>query len=106
MSANAGTLNFTSVYTQTSGSTALNGGGITSSTQLNINGGTLSGTGTIAGGVSITSGAILSPGSPGFSPGTINITGNYVQSPTGTYLAEIGGLTAHDSDLRGGYALR
>jgi len=91
VNANAGTLNFTAVYTQTSGSTVLNGGGITSSTLLNINGGTLTGTGTIGGGVSITSSAILSPG---FTPGTINITGNYAQSATGSYLAEIGGLTA------------
>jgi uncharacterized repeat protein (TIGR01451 family) len=91
VNANTGTLNFTGVYTQTSGATNLNGGGITSNTQLNINGGKLAGTGTVTGNVSITSGAILSPG---FTPGTINITGNYAQSSTGSYLAEIGGPTA------------
>jgi len=91
VNANAGTLNFSGVYTQTSGSTALNGGGIATNTLLNINGGTLAGTGTITGNVSIGSGGILSPG---FTPGTINITGNYTQNSTGSYLAEIGGLTA------------
>jgi uncharacterized repeat protein (TIGR01451 family) len=95
VSANAGTLSFTGVYTQPAGSgasTLLNGGSITASaTGLNINGGTLGGTGSITGNVSVTTGGLLSPG---FSPGTITLNGGYTQSNTGSYLVEIAGLAA------------
>jgi len=82
-------------YTQTSGVTALSGGGITNNSSLNINGGLLTGTGVIgnggAAGVSVASGGTVSPG---FSPGTITVQGPYTQATGGTYNAEIGGLTA------------
>ena len=50
--------------------------------------GLLSGIGTLTGNV-INSGTV----GPGNSPGTINITGNYTQSPTGTLNIEVGGGT-------------
>jgi hypothetical protein len=76
-------------FTQTAGSTILNGGNISISTTLNIQGGSLSGAGTIAGNVS--SGGSVRPGA---SPGIINITGNYTQTSTGALDIEIGGLAA------------
>src|SRR5260370_27068999 len=85
VNANAGTLSFTGVYTQTTGTTQLNGGGITSPTQLNINGGMLAGTGTVTRGVSIASGGIFSPG---FTPGTIHINRNFTQRSTRSFLSE------------------
>src|ERR1700676_2416199 len=92
--AKGGTLAFSGTYTQTlaTSSTQLNGGSITAGTTgLNINGGKLGGTGSITGNVSVNNGGILSPG---FSPGTISLAGNYTQTATGSYLAEIAGLPA------------
>ena len=76
-------------YTQTAGHTILSGGDFnTSSTTWNINGGDLTGTGTITGNLS--NAALVSPGQ---SPGSLTITGNYTQTINGTLDIEIDGTT-------------
>jgi hypothetical protein len=85
----SGTLGFNAVYNQSAGTTRLNGGDLSTSTLLNIQGGTLSGTGTITGNVQ--NAATLAPG---LSPGVLNINGNYTQLASGTLAIEIGGTSA------------
>lgn len=85
----SGTLRFSSSYTQTSGATILNGGALASTTTLNIQGGSLSGFGTITANVS-NAGTVA----PGLSPGILTISGNYTQTSGGLLNIEIGGLTA------------
>ncbi len=94
---NAGTVTIASgtslgvnTYNQTAGSTVLNAGTINGGT-LSINGGALTGTGTIN--ASVTSGGQVIPGGNGVA-GTLAITGNYTQTATGTVLIDIGGTTA------------
>ena len=77
-------------YTQTAGSTVLNGGTINGGT-LNINGGSLSGTGTIN--ADVTNAGQVIPGGTG-AAGTLTINGNYTQTATGTLDIDIGGTTA------------
>jgi hypothetical protein len=88
----SGTLNFAfPVFTQTAGAINLNGGNLKSmNIPLEIQGGTLQGTGTITGNVNNSGGTL----SPGHSPGTITETGNYAQSAGGTLKIEINGTTA------------
>jgi hypothetical protein len=76
-------------YTQTAGATILNGGTINGG-PLNINGGALSGTGTINANVS--NGGQVIPGGAG-AAGTLTINGNYTQTATGSLKIEIGGTT-------------
>jgi hypothetical protein len=83
---NAGTIDGLGIYTQTTGQTINNGS--MSQTSIAINGGTLSGTGTITGNVTIGSGASVSPGN---STGTLTINGTF--SSSGNLFFEIGGLT-------------
>ncbi|MFD0930809.1 beta strand repeat-containing protein, partial [Methylophilus glucosoxydans] len=71
-------------YTQTSGRTVVNGS--LSANEVNVAGGSLSGTGWVIGNVS-NSGLI----GPGASPGTLNIDGDYTQLSNGSLLMEIGG---------------
>lgn len=82
-------------YTQTAGSLTLNGGNFTTGDNAcNIQGGTVSGTGTITVGTLTNTGGVIGPG---MSAGTLSITGNpgnYTQSANGTLAIEIGGLTA------------
>ncbi len=73
-------------YTQTAGSTDVNGtliapGGV------NITGGTLSGSGTIDG--SVVNGALIAPG----DPTKLTINGDYTQGPNGTLVIDISSLT-------------
>ena len=75
-------------YTQTGGSTTLASGTLTAGT-VDIQGGTLSGVGTVNG--SVTNGGQVTPGA---SAGTLAISGNYTQSSGGKLNVEIGGLTA------------
>ena len=64
VNANSGTLTFNGVFTQTAGHTVLNGGNLATNSTLNIQGGTLKGSGTITGGIS--NGGTVAPGlSPG-----------------------------------------
>jgi outer membrane autotransporter protein len=95
-----GTLILSGINTYTS-PTNINGGvlqvdGSIASTLTTVNsGGTLAGIGTIGGDV-INSGIV----SPGDSPGTLTITGNYTQNSNGTLHTEIGGLNSGvNSDL-------
>ena len=82
-----GTLNLASGLTQLSGTTRLSGGFLNGGT-FNLNGGMLSGSGVIN--ASVINGAVISPGS---SPGTLTINGNYTQTATGVVQMELGGLT-------------
>jgi len=83
----SGTLAFGNPFTQTLGETRLAGGSLSGGT-FNFTGGTLSGTGTING--TVVNGAVVSPGS---SPGTLTINGNYTQTAAGVLQMELGGLT-------------
>jgi len=75
-------------FVQTSGQTVVNGT-LNSVPAVQIQGGTLSGSGTINANV-IMGGTI----SPGNSPGILTINGNYTQTAFGAYVAELAGLTA------------
>jgi hypothetical protein len=74
-----------------SGSTLLNGGSLASSNPINIQGGILSGTGTID--ADITNAGHIMPGGNA-SSGNIVVTGDYVQTAAGALDIDIGGLTA------------
>lgn len=81
----AGTIGF-SVFTQTTGTTRLAGGALFADV-VSIWGGSLTGTGSVLGTVSN-----FATMAPGFSPGTIDITGAYQQiGSSGRYEVEIGG---------------
>lgn len=84
----SGTISFGS-FTQTAGVTVLNGGSISSGATLNMNGGSVSGSGSVSANVSN-----AATFDPGFSPGTIAITGTYMQTAVGSFEVEIGGFTA------------
>jgi uncharacterized repeat protein (TIGR01451 family) len=92
-SALSGIMGFSS-YTQSSGTTTLGPGGISVATPMAINGGTLNGAGTITGNVNNSGGNV----SPGSSPGTIAITGNYTQGSAGSMLIELAGTSAGQFD--------
>jgi virginiamycin B lyase len=82
-----GYLDLASLYVQTAGSTILDGGNLAG--QLNIQGGVLTGAGTISG--KVTNASQVSFASPA---GRIIVTGNYTQTASGSSLAKIGGRTA------------
>jgi fibronectin-binding autotransporter adhesin len=83
-----------------SGDTSINAGtlqvnGSIASANTFVNpGGALAGVGTIGGNL-FNSGAV----SPGDSPGTLTVNGNYTQNATGTLRIEIGGLALPQHDL-------
>ncbi len=89
VSAQAGTMSFDNSFTQTAGQLALNGGAVTCPTTIQIQGGSVTGTGTIN--ASLKSYGLVAPGN---SPGLLIITGNYQQVATATLSIEIGGTTA------------
>ena len=76
------------MFTQTTGQTILNGGALATSSTLNIQGGTLKGSGTVTGGVS--NGGTVAPG---LSPGILNVVGNYSQTAAGKLAIELNGTT-------------
>lgn len=78
-------------YTQTSGSTRVDGRLIAN--DIHIDGGTLRGSGVVDGNVTVNGGQI----NPGNSPGTLEITGDLVLTEAGTLHMEVG------SDGLGGY---
>ena len=90
-SLNAGTVTISSSglfttgtnYTQTAGSTLVNGTlAATGGAIVNIQGGTVGGTGKINGNVEVA--GTMMPGAPG-TPGTLTIFGNYEQTGTGIF---------------------
>jgi len=83
----SGMLAFNGGFTQTAGATKLSGGAISSTGTLNILGGELSGSGTIDGSLLNAAGLV----SPGNSPGTLFIHGDYTQNTAGSLLIEIAG---------------
>jgi hypothetical protein len=96
-----GTLGTGSVR-QLTGSTAVAGGAALGfagfSPTLTVDGGELSGTGTITGAVT-NAGGTVQPGRPASSPGALTIDGTYTQAAGGTLAVEIEGLapgTGHD----------
>ncbi|EGF33017.1 outer membrane autotransporter [Oxalobacteraceae bacterium IMCC9480] len=93
-SATAGTTTFAGSFVQNSGFTRL-GTGVTAPANLavggagfRLNGGTLGGSGTLSGNLAVAGGTL----SPGFSPGSLTITGNLDLSASGTTTIELGGL--------------
>ena len=88
VSVNSGTLDFQGIYSQTAGLTLLNGGNINNTYGLEIQGGTLAGSGTVSG--SVTNSGTVSPGSP---LGHLAIGGTYVQTANGTLDIALGGTT-------------
>jgi hypothetical protein len=89
------TLAVAGAYTQSSGTTVLNGGTL-HATAVNINAGTMSGLGTIIGNVT-NSGTLDVGDSPNQtiqSVGILAIQGNYTQTSLGTLNIEIGGNVA------------
>ncbi|MGB8662269.1 MAG: Ig-like domain repeat protein, partial [Candidatus Acidiferrum sp.] len=101
----AGILGFGGSFTQTAGNTFLNGGNIQTTVPMNIQGGTVTGSGTVtgatsAGGISNANGTL----SPGVSAIVGSITlgtgggGNYSQGATGVYDVKIGGASAGQYD--------
>ena len=90
----SGTLSIGS-YTQTAGTTDLNGGGLEFSSPAQILGGQLLGSGTINGSV-VNIGGLLSPGR---SPGSIILNGDYTEGTAGALLFELGGLAGGQFDF-------
>ena len=86
--ASTATLEFTASYTQTGGTTQLDGGTLAATAPLDIQGGTLKGNGSVAASVS-SSGTVA----PGLTAGILSIGGSYSQASGGKLLAEIGGTT-------------
>lgn len=86
----AGTTAFSGgVYTQFSGRTILDGGALQHNLALQIQGGTVEGSGTINAAIDNSGGTI----SPGLSPGGLVSNGSFTQGAGGTYFVEIGGYT-------------
>jgi PKD repeat protein len=84
--AQSGTLDFTSSYFQTAGSTVVTGGVISASVPIDIEGGSVSGTGIIVG--TVTNNGTISPG---FSPGVLHFQGNVTCKSNSVLAIEIGG---------------
>ncbi len=83
-------------YKQLSGSTRLVGGRLASDgLTLNLDGGTLAGTGTVSADVRTATGGTIAPGAPGTagSTGILKIVGNYGQHQGGVLKTDIKGAT-------------
>jgi hypothetical protein len=90
----SGTLLFPNGYTQTAGKTVLDGGALSVNTSINIQGGSVTGSGSITGSVANAAGVI----SPGNSIGTLNFNGNYSQAGGGALSIELGGRNSGQFD--------
>ena len=87
----AGALQCNVPLVQTAGETRLAGGAlIKNAGPVELQGGLLSGSGTITGAVNNTGGTVA----PGLSAGQLTITSTYMQGPGGTLAIEVGGVTA------------
>jgi hypothetical protein len=98
--ANGVTLTAAAGYTQTAGTTALGAvsgesANITAPTGVAINGGSLKGSGTITGNLAVGTATLA----PGFSPGTLTVTGNLTLAPSSTTVMELGGSAAGTYDV-------
>src|SRR4029453_17308368 len=82
-------LQFSGGFTQTAGSTTLSGGAISSTTPLDIQGGTITGIGVASASLANGGHAV-----PRLSIGTLGLTGNFTQSATGNLDVQIGGRIA------------
>ena len=80
-------------YTQTGGTTVLNGGSIRSSSPINLQGGTMTGSGLVLSNV-VNSGTIA----PGPLPSTIEIRGDFSQTTQGTLSLDLDGTGAGEFD--------
>ncbi|HEY0968116.1 MAG TPA: PEP-CTERM sorting domain-containing protein [Opitutaceae bacterium] len=91
---NGGTLAFSGGYTQTAGSLFLNNGNASASS-FSLQGGTLKGSGTLTGNVSLGGNLAASPVTfnVGTSPGQLTITGNLSLLSTAVTQIELGGTT-------------
>ncbi len=87
VNANSGVLAFNGGYTQTAGTTQLNGGDIGSSTALAMNGGLLTGFGNIN--AAIMNNAMLRPG---FGAGGLAVNGNLTLLSSSQLIFQLGGL--------------
>ncbi|HTL55314.1 MAG TPA: hypothetical protein VL361_06520 [Candidatus Limnocylindrales bacterium] len=83
-----GRLRFNGAWTQTEGIALIDAGTILGGTTLNVQGGTLSGPGTID--ATLVNGGIVRPGG---SPGTLTVTKDYQQTATGILNIELGGFS-------------
>lgn len=93
VTSNSGTLQFSSTFTQNSGLLSVGSGSfIAASNPLQINDGTVAGTGTITGSL-INSGGIVSPGNGPNNAGILTITGDYSQGNDGELFIEAQGTT-------------
>ncbi len=96
----SGTLSFSKNYNQTAGTTVVSAGAtLASNATVNLQAGTLSGTGTVSADVS-NAGTV----STGSSTGTLTISRTYTQSSTGTLNIKIGGASQFDTIAIGGAA--
>ncbi len=84
----SGTMQFSGTYAQGAGTTNILPGATLQTATLSLNGGSLTGNGTVAG--TVANHATVSPGA---SPGTMTVTGDYVQGPDGTLEIQLGGTT-------------
>ena len=81
--------------TQNSGETRLAGGTVQATT-LSIQGGSLTGDGTVNG--SVINASVVAPGSGGDPTGTINISSSYQQTGTGSLQIDLAGTASTDFD--------
>ncbi|MFN8544027.1 MAG: hypothetical protein U0807_07470 [Candidatus Binatia bacterium] len=96
--AQSGVLSLSQSYTQSAGVTQLAGGNIQApyyTPFLAIQGGQLTGAGTITGNVTVSGAGAMAPGS---SAGLVTITGTYTQGAGGTDNVELGGTATTDFD--------
>jgi len=84
----SGTMEFGGTYTQTAGTTTILSGATLQTETLSVDGGTLTGNGTVAG--TVDNNAVVAPGA---SPGTLTIDGDFVQSSDGMLKIELAGTT-------------
>jgi hypothetical protein len=96
-----GSFTTTANYDQSAGNTEVDGALTAGGGSVHISGGTLSGSGTVTG--NVTMDGTLSPGD---SPGTLTINGNYMQSSSGVLMEQLGGtgLTMFDRTVISGTA--
>jgi hypothetical protein len=80
-------------YTQTAGTTTVNGTLTAASGGVNVSGGSVFGIGTITGNIDLT-GGLLSAGSASKKAGELTLKGTYTQSAAGAFDVDLGGTTA------------